>query len=146
MFNMNDLGCAPALNAQGEALCPLCKQPDSETHVMGGCTSTPELEGLYIKRHDAAVQTIQEGICTGPMGTAAFFMGADRSAYHPDDVLGRGSTFQEWLPVIAPDPAGLSEHPRSLTRPDIVIIKGISSSALRARYGWGERLPHGLEI
>jgi hypothetical protein len=79
------------------------------------------------------------------MSTAAFFMDAGRSADHPDDVLGRGSTFQEWLPVIAPDPAGLSEYPHSITRPDIVIIKGISP-ALRARYRLGEKLPHGQEI
>jgi hypothetical protein len=80
------------------------------------------------------------------MGTAAFFMDAGRSADHPDDVLGRGSTFQEWLPVIAPDPAGLTEYPRSITRPDIVIIKGISPSALRTRYRLGESLPRGQEI
>jgi hypothetical protein len=80
------------------------------------------------------------------MGTAAFFMDAGRSADHPEDVLGRVSTFQEGLPVIASDPAGLSEYPRPITRPDIVIIKGISPSALRSRYRLGEKLPRGQEI
>jgi hypothetical protein len=73
--------------------CALCVNSQIPENISWAAV-LPQLEGLYIKRHDTAVQTIQNCIFSGLMGTAAFFMDAGSSADHPDDVLGRGSKFR----------------------------------------------------
>jgi hypothetical protein len=135
----------PALNTQGKSLCPLCKQPDSGTHIVGGCTSPTELAGLNIKRHDAAVQTIRDCICTDPMSTAAFFMDAGRSANCIQTMRWEEAIHFRSGSVIPPDPAWLPEHPHSITRSDIVVIQVFYPYSLRAQYRRGWRLSRGQE-
>ena len=47
--------------------CPLCKNPDSGTHVLGACTHRL-IEGLYIERHNKAVVTAGKAIMEGAKG------------------------------------------------------------------------------
>jgi ribonuclease HI len=44
--------------------CPLCGEPDSTGHMLGGCKAS---EHLYIARHDAAVRTLLKSLQKGPM-------------------------------------------------------------------------------
>ncbi len=50
------------LNAEGKAMCPICKQePDSGGHILGGCKAEP-YHSCYIKWHNESVQLIGEAI------------------------------------------------------------------------------------
>jgi hypothetical protein len=55
-------GSPPKLDLQGRALCPLCNNPDSNTHLMVGCEKNPEFTSLHIKRHNIAVLSVAQTI------------------------------------------------------------------------------------
>ena len=57
----------PYLGRISDANCPLCKQPDSGTHVLGACAHR-HLKGLYIERHNEAVAIAGEAIMKGAKG------------------------------------------------------------------------------
>jgi hypothetical protein len=56
--------------------------PDSNSHVMGGCEKNPVFKGLYIKRHDIAVLAVAQTITAS--GYSSIFVGAGKHANLPD--------------------------------------------------------------
>ena len=54
----------PYLGKASDGRCPLCKNPDSDTHVLGACTHRI-LKGFYIERHNEAVATAGKAITEG---------------------------------------------------------------------------------
>ena len=62
----------PYLGKASDGRCPLCKNPDSGTHVLGACTHRL-IKGLYIEsieRHNEAVATAGKVIMEGAKGGA----------------------------------------------------------------------------
>ncbi len=62
-----------------DSLCPLCSQPDSGSHILGGCAH-PEMKKMVIYRHDEAhrinINAINKGrkgscLIIADVGTAA---------------------------------------------------------------------------
>jgi hypothetical protein len=53
-YGKPDSGRPLNLELQGRALCPLCSNPDSNTHLMGGCEKTQ-----YLKACTLNVMTLQ---------------------------------------------------------------------------------------
>ena len=144
MMKMTYFGKPVDTNAQGEALCPLCRQPDSGTHVMGGCTGTPEIQALYVKRHDEAVQSIRQAISTGACGQGTILMDAGKRADLPAEVSGKASDLEQWL-KIAPRSWDGPVLPR-LSKPDLVILPDVPKDRVEHLLGSGGRLPMGQRI
>ena len=51
--------------------CPLCKTPDSTSHIVCGGFSHASMTSRVIKRHDNAVRIVLAAILKGPMGAHA---------------------------------------------------------------------------
>ena len=101
--------------------CPLCGQPDSVGHILGGCKHR-RMKGKYISRHDKAVLKIHRALQKGPRGGHYCLVDAGTMT----DVLNEaanGKRLEDWmLPDI--DPAA-----RKKMRPDILRITGLRSNA-----------------
>ena len=57
----------PYLGKASDDKCPLCKNPDSGTRVLGACTHRL-VKGLYIEKHNEAVATAGKAIMEGAKG------------------------------------------------------------------------------
>ena len=56
--------------------CPLCrKAQDGAGHILAGC-SHPVFKGMYINRHNKAVQLIQKAVAKGALGALPMYMDA----------------------------------------------------------------------
>jgi hypothetical protein len=144
LMNITYFGVTITSNAKGEALCPLCKQPDSGTHVLGGCTATPEMHALYVKRHDEAVQRIRQAISSGTCGRGTILMDAGKRSELPADVSGKATDLKEWLKV-APRAAN-EQDSDFLSKPDLAILPDIPKDAIKQLLSSGRRLPLGQRI
>lgn len=144
LMNITYFGMTITSNAKGEALCPLCKQPDSGTHVLGGCTATPEMHALYVKRHDEAVQRIRQAISSGTCGRGTILMDAGKRSELPADVSGKATDLKEWLKV-APRAANEQDFD-FLSKPDLTILPDVSKDTFKQLLSSGERLPLGQRI
>jgi len=108
--------------------CPMCGQPDSTGHLLGGCHH-PEARGITILRHDQAVGMIQKTISTSSLGGFYTVMDAGAASNLPDDV--QGKRLPAWL---FPSTANISEARaqdaiRLRLRPDILVIEGLTAQA-----------------
>ena len=81
-----------------DQLCPVCKtDTDSCTHVGSGCQD-PEVRGLHIDRHNAAVRVIRQHISRSPVGASCItgnltLVSEDTGTKSlPEDIL----TEEEW--------------------------------------------------
>ena len=86
------------------ALCPLCRQPDSTSHIVCGGCSHVSMVSRVIQRHDNAVRLILPAILQGAKGAHAIL--ADVNV--PDDDTDDADT--------APVVHGLSQVPKRLPR------------------------------
>jgi hypothetical protein len=68
--------------------CPLCGQPDSTGHILGGCSRT-DMQGCYIKRHDQAVKLVCKAIAKGQYSGCFTIMDAGRAEELPTCVACR---------------------------------------------------------
>jgi hypothetical protein len=103
--------------------CPLCKQPDSCGHILGGCMHK-QMKAAYISRHNKAVQTIYKAITMGNNGRYCMVMDAG-----PADKLPPGTTSRlpRWtLPAT-------TRTQLTKMRPDIAIIEGVTPEQARHR-------------
>ena len=101
--------------------CPLCGQPDSVGHILGGCRHR-KMKGHYIKRHDKAVRMIHRTLQKGSQGGVYSIMDAGRI----QDVLNtvaNGKRVPAWV-LPDEDPAT-----REKMRPDILRIIGLPVNA-----------------
>ena len=66
----------PYLGKASDGKCPLCKNPDSGTHVLGACTHGLA-KGLYVERHNEAVGLMGRAIMEGAKGGCLVVVVAD---------------------------------------------------------------------
>ena len=126
---------APAPAPSGEAdptlaPCPLCSNPDSGTHIMGGC-SHRMMKALYIKRHNLGALCVAEHLARGAHGGCYMILDATSHdavpAYAPDQRI------PDWM--LSLDGQPLSEATRAAAdklRPDLLLIPSIPLSNTRA--------------
>ena len=95
--------------------CPLCGEPDSVGHLLGGCTHR-ECVAMKIERHNAAVRMVQDTItCSSRHGGCYTIMDACPANNLPEGV--QGTRLPSWLlPDGHPDADKLQK-----CRPDIVM-------------------------
>jgi hypothetical protein len=106
------------LDLQGRALCPLCSNPDSNTHLMGGCEKNPVFKGLYIERHDIAVLAVAQTIAASPQGCSSIFVDAGKHANLPEFAFGKGTDFLAVIQQVAP--LDLPWDTSCLSKPEII--------------------------
>ena len=103
--------------------CPLCGQPDSRSHMLGGCLH-PEMKKMTIFRHDEAHKMMLKGIIKGRMGS--FLVVADVGKTEKLGPMGvHHKRIPEWvLPnsTLATRYEDVQEA-RSTLRPDIMIVE-----------------------
>jgi hypothetical protein len=99
--------------------CPMCGQPDSVGHMLGGC-SHPHPQALRIARHDGAVRLLQTAISKGRMAGAFTIMDAGRQTDLPSDV--HGKRLPAWL---LPE---VLEAERMKMRPDMLVAQGMTAA------------------
>ena len=97
--------------------CPLCGEPDSTGHLLGGCNHKMS-QALRVARHDGAVK-ILHGVLQKRMGAWATFMDAGTQADLPASV--QGKRLPAWL---LPEELITAAERRKL-RPDMLIIEGL---------------------
>ena len=98
----------PATNMQ----CPLCTEPDSGGHMLGGCLH-PEMKKAYISRHDTALRTVLKAINVGDHGS--YYMIADiGSAQNTKDLGVHAKRVPTWI---------LPETGEHRSRPDIMLVE-----------------------
>ena len=75
--------------------CPLCGQPDSGSHILGGC-GHPEMKKAYISRHNAAGRLILKAIQSGAKGNC--FTIADIGSHDKlEGIETQGTRLPAWL-------------------------------------------------
>ena len=127
--------------------CPLCNQPDSAGHLLGGC-SHKEMQALYIARHDKAMRKLLKQVLSGKHG--AHYVIADVGTLEGLKQLGvhnkRIPSFvlqDDTLP--AQDTCDCTEeqqtgtHERDKLRPDIMLVE--LADIEREAHGAGEEMP-----
>ena len=104
--------------------CPLCGQPDSGSHMLGGC-SHPKMKKLTIFRHDVAHRMMLKGIINkGKMGS--FLVIADVGKSETLRPIGvHHKRIPDW---VLPDSVMATAHEdvqaaRGKMRPDIMIVE-----------------------
>jgi ribonuclease HI len=164
LFGMSYMGAAVEVNDQGEALCPLCHRPDSAGHAMGGCLH-PDLHALYTARHDGAGRLVHNALALGKHGAGAvaadqdaegsdaegdlgegtaMLMDMGRADALPEGVAGKGRMLRRWLTVAPRAAEGLDKV--VLTKPDFVLLPGVTAEEMERRVREGDRLPEGQRI
>jgi ribonuclease HI/exonuclease III len=113
--------------------CPLCGQPDSTGHLLGGCQHA-DVKAMAISRHDQAVKLIQKAIRLSPLGGFYTIMDAGAAKTLPDDV--EGKRLPAWLfpdiEATLPPAAQASEADRrKKLRPDILVVEGLQAQDTR---------------
>ena len=113
------------------ALCPLCKEPDSAGHMLGACAHD-SISGLRILRHNDAVRHIAKGIRQSSIPhirNALLYMDAGNT---PDAIIAdEGNRVPGWL---LPD---TDPQLRNKLRPDILLITmpdSIDKHSIRLEY------------
>jgi ribonuclease HI len=101
--------------------CPLCGQPDSVGHILGGCRHRT-MKGHYISRHDKAVRMIHKALQKSSQGGFYSIVDAGPMADLLNDAA-NGKRIPEW---VLPDIDPLT---RKKMRPDILRIKGLRVNA-----------------
>ena len=77
------------------AKCPLCGEPDSIGHILGGC-SHKEVTKVYISRHDVAARFVMKLIQKGGLGS--FYRLADVGTAGALEALGASAKrLPDWL-------------------------------------------------
>jgi ribonuclease HI len=118
--------------------CPLCGQPDSVGHILGGCRHRT-LKGHYISRHDKAVRKIFRALQKGPQGGHFCIMDAGKMQTALQEAA-NGKRIPEWvLPDVDPDLL-------SKMRPDILRIKGLRSNLAQTEINEALHTKAGLTI
>ena len=113
-------GVATPFPTHGGA-CPLCGQPDTSGHMLGGCR-LPHFHARYIKRHNTGVQILYDSIVAGISGGMFCVMDACPVASLPPGV--NATRIPEWmLPLVPP-------AQRALFRPDLLLIPGLTTETL----------------
>ena len=107
--------------------CPLCGEPDSVGHLLGGCTHR-ECVAMKIERHNAAVRMVHDTITrNSKQGGCYTIMDACPANNLPEGV--QGTRLPPWLL-----PNG---HPAAdelqKCRPDILIIEGLPAAAIAGK-------------
>lgn len=112
--------------------CPLCGQPDSQSHLLGGC-SHAEMKSLYIARHHAATRAILLALCRGEQGGHVIQADVGTSTAL--------SAVLQRVPNTVPRTVARAP-PRSapLPRPDITTRHGTYVTYLDVKYGPDTRL------
>jgi len=101
--------------------CPLCGNPDSTGHMLGGC-SHPDTIAMRIARHDEAVRILQRAIEKAPARdhrTMYTIMDAGPANNLPEGVSGK--RLPAWLLPDLPDTDKLK------MRPDLLIVTGLEN-------------------
>ena len=101
--------------------CPLCGNPDSTGHLLGGC-SHPDTIAMRIARHDEAVRILQSAIEKAPSRdhrTMYTIMDAGPATNLPEGVSGK--RLPSWLLPALPASDKLK------MRPDLLIITGFEN-------------------
>ena len=106
-----------------DSMCPLCGEPDSQSHILGGCAH-PEMKKMVIHRHDEAHRIIINAINKGNLGSFAIVADVGTAASLGN--LGvHHKRIPEWvlpnsmLALHSQDPDTL----RDKLRPDIMMIE-----------------------
>ena len=103
--------------------CPLCRQPDSCGHILGGCQHRA-MKGLYITRHDEAVRKTVKAIRAGSLGGSFCIMDAGTM----DGVLNVAAHGKRIPNFLLPD---IDPDTLKRMRPDILLIEGLPAAATR---------------
>ncbi len=113
--------------------CPLCHQPDSVGHLLGGCTHK-DAKAMKIARHDQSVKLIQKAIALGDCGGHYMVMDAGAVGDLPEDVMGK--RVPSWLfppisPDLTPEQQQTEAERRRKMRPDILVAEGLETKDTR---------------
>ena len=106
----------PYLGKASDGRCPLCKNPDSGTHVLGACTHRL-IKGLYIERHNEAVATAGKAIMEGAKGGCLAVLMAD-AGWHGNVT---GLSVESRIPSQVP--RDVPESMLCRMRPDMLLIE-----------------------
>ena len=101
--------------------CPLCRQPDSVGHMLGGCQHRT-MKGHYITRHDRAVRKIHKALQQGPQGGHYCVVDAGKM----QDILTKAANGKRVPEFLLPDVDPLTLRRMRL---DILRIKGLRANA-----------------
>jgi ribonuclease HI len=94
-------------------LCPLCrKAQDGASHILAGCAH-PVFKGMYINRHNKAVQLIQKAAAKGALGALPMYMDAG-TCEATQDIPTR--------PPVTLKPPDLPQATWDKYRPDLLLI------------------------
>ena len=114
----------PYLGRISVGTCPLCNNPDSDTHVLGAC-SHRYLKGLYIERHNEAVAIVGKAIMEGAKGGCLTTLVADAGRH--GRVTGLAANDRIPQQVLSHVPGSLLQH----MRPDILKFEGRENLSVR---------------
>ena len=93
--------------------CPLCrKAQDGAGHILAGC-SHPVFKGMYINRHNKAVQLIQKAVAKGALGALPMYMDAGTCEATSDIPMRPPTTLK---------PPDLPQATWDKYRPDLLLI------------------------
>ena len=118
----------PYLGKTSDGKCPLCKNPDSGTHVLGGCTHRL-VKGLYIERHNEAVAVVGKAIMEGAKGGCLAILMAD-AGWH-GKVTGLCAETRIPRQVLP----GVPEDMLRRMRPDLLLLERSSNDSLPLTLG-----------
>ena len=117
--------------------CPIChKEQDGSSHILAGC-SHPVFKGMYINRHNKAVQLIQKAIAKGTLGGLPMCMDAgtcEAAASIPNRP-------PEYL-----KPSNLSTEQWNKYRPDILLLNRTSRTAYLVELGYCSDTNHDIKF
>ena len=110
--------------------CPICREPDSGGHILGGCLHK-EMKAMYIKRHDTASRVVLNACSKGAQGSC--YVVADVGTMETLAPLGvHGKRIPKWLLTDAHlDSAGFDPKLRHKLRPDIMLVDCTTSELER---------------
>ena len=104
-------------------LCPLCNQPDSGSHILGGCAH-PEMKKMVIYRHDEAHRIIINAVNKGKKGSCLIIADVGTAA-----TLGNLGVHHKRIPKWVLPNSMLALHSadpdemRTKLRPDIMMVE-----------------------
>jgi ribonuclease HI len=117
--------------------CPIChKAQDGASHILAGC-SNPVFKGMYINRHNKAVQLIQKAIAKGTLGGLPVYMDAgtcEASASIPN------------RPPAYLKPSNLPTEQWNKYRPDILLLNRTSCTAYLVEVGYCSDTNHDIKF
>jgi hypothetical protein len=100
--------------------CPLCGNPDSNGHILGGCRHS-QMQAMYVARHDKAVRSIHKTLLRNAGGAAYTVMDACREE-ELQEYSADAKRLPEWLLP------GVPEEERRRMRPDILRVIGLPAA------------------